>query len=103
MAWGKDVGADGEASQRAVPAIVGNLMVSPNAGSQLGAVLSPRGHLAVSGDIFVATARVCVCVCVLMVLGVEARGAACHRAFTGHTHHREWSGPNVSSAKVEKP
>lgn len=87
MAWGKDVGADGEASQRAVPAIVGNLMVSLSAGSQLGSVLSPRGHLAVSGDIFVATARVCVCV--LMVLGVEARGAACHRAFTGHTHHRE--------------
>lgn len=62
MAWGKDVGADGEASQQAVPVIVGNLLVSPSAGSQLGAVLSPRGHLAVSGDIFVATARVCVCV-----------------------------------------
>lgn len=64
VAWGKDAG-ESEASQWAVPAILGNLRYSYTVGSHLGGQFVPGGHLLTSGDTFVATTRVCVCACVM--------------------------------------
>lgn len=68
-------------------------------GSQPRAILPPKGHWAMSGDILVVTTMGWD---TTGIQWIEAWDAAEHLSCTGLPLHKELSGPNGGSVKVEE-